>query len=202
MPTPKDIIAAIPPGTIEKISAALDAKRKVDNFREVRDTARTLVEEFEKLEDKTLGKRRNATQFFTPADEFEPTKNKVVKTVDVIMAANLMAADFMVRVWPGYLVTKIRECVIATAAAAAGVSAGKKLVAAKVLAKTGGRLLAGAIGAILGAFFAAVTQDTEMRLLEKEIRRALAVRRKDLNTLPLAQDKKPSRVGPTYTRHP
>lgn len=202
MTTPNDILGAIPPGTIAKIGAALDAKKKAENFKEVRDTAREMVDAFEKAEDATLGKRRVAAQFFTPDVSFEPERNKVVKTVDVIMAANLMTADFMVRVWPDYLVTKVRECVIATAGAAAGMAAGKKLVSAKILAKTGGKLLAGVIGSVIGSFVAAVVQDTEQRLLEKKVRKAFAARRKDLNTLPLSQAKKSSKMGPTYTRHP
>jgi len=188
-------MATITPEQIENAKKALELAERAVDYKALRETGRGLIEEVERDEDKMFGKREGKN-FFEPESEFEPEKNKLVKTSDVIVALNLIAAHFIVRTWPGYLRTKIEEWVIAKFAGAAGVIAGMAIAMKATKA-----FLQKTVGAIVGAFAVKTTQEVEMRLLEKQIRGPAAKIRRELNEAALAQEKKPVRMGPTYTRN-
>jgi len=164
-------------------------------FRDVRKTARQLVADLESSEDYVLGKREAAENFPT-LREFELKKNKVVKVSDVIAAANLIAANFIVRTWPNFLKTKLEEYAVSKIGSAAA-----KAAATKIAAKGGVRAVSGWLAALFGSLFTAGTQEIEMRKLEREIRRMSTALRRELNETALSQAKKPVRMGKVVTRN-
>ena len=165
------------------------------NFVAFRKTARQLVSDLESSEGYVLGKREGTENFPTLRD-FELKKNKVVKVSDVIAAANLIAAHFMVRVWPEFLKTKIEEFAVSKIASALAKSA-----AVKLTMKTAAKGVSGWVGAFFGALAGSATQQGEMQKLEREIRRSATVWRRELNANALSQAKKPVRMGKVSTRN-
>jgi len=181
--------------TLDNARQALDLAERAIDFTSLRETMRGLIDEVEKDEDTYLGKREGKN-FQEPDASFEPERNKLVKTSDVIVALNLIAAHFIVRTWPGYLKTKIEEWIVSRVAGAAGVLAGMSLALKFTKA-----FLQRTIGAVVGAFAVKATQEVEMRLLEKKIREESTAVRRELNEGALSQEKKPVRIGPVYTRN-
>jgi len=182
--------------TAAELAKWLKAAQKANDFRNLREGMKDVIWEIEREEDNEFGKREG-TEFFKTDKSFEPERNKVVKVSDVLAAANLIAAQFMVRTWPGFLKTKIEEYVLGKVVGAVAAKA-----AAKLSLKSIAKAISGAIGAVAGAFAVRTTQAEEMKALEKKIREGSAKWRKELNELALSQAKKPARVGPTYTRNP
>lgn len=187
---------------LEKINPAinianktLEGKEKYYRFINLKDEMKGIVEDIEYDEDKLFGKREPKA-FFEPEKEFEPQKNKVVKVSAVIAALNLQAAHFMFRTWPDVLLAKLREQLIGKIASVAGAA-----IAVSITKEITGKAISGTIGSIVGAFVTKGVQVGEMKSLETEIRAGCKKVRKSFNAEALAQVKKPSRVGPTYTRH-
>ena len=176
------------------LNSALQNAQKIFDFKELRDSMRREVKKADEDADAFFGKRE-ATEFFETDASFEEKKNKVVKVSDVIATLNLMAGEFIVRTWPDFLLAKIREFVVGKIASAAG-----KAAAIKITTAAGKKAISGAVGAVVGAFFTTGIQKAEMEALEKEIRAGMVKWRRELNGESLSQDKKPSRIGPTYTR--
>jgi len=177
------------------IGKAIAAIQKADKFLDVRERLGEIVEGVETDEDRFLGKRE-ATEYFKADSSFEPDRNKVIKVSDVIAAANLISAEFIVRTWPRFIKSKLKEYIIGKIA---GAAAGK--AAAILTLKAGAGPLVQIIQAIVSAFTVRTTQKIEAQEIEKAIRDGSAAHRKSLNDLQLSQEKKPSRVGPTYTRN-
>lgn len=173
---------------------------KVSEFLELRKATRDFVGKLEQLEDDVLGKR-HPQEFFPTDASFEPPKNQVVKVSSVIAALNLMAANFMIRTWPEYLKTRMRELIVGRIAGVL-TAATVTTIIGKMSAKKLATALAGPIGALAGAAAVKLTQEKEMRALEIALRKASVKVRRSFQSLALSQRKKPARVGPTYTRHP
>lgn len=192
---PRLEMATIKPPTMDDAKQAIDLAERAIDFTALRETMRGLIGEVEADEDKLLGKREGKN-FYEADASFEPERNKLVKTSDVIVALNLIAAHFIVRTWPGYLKTKIEEWIVSRVAGAAGVLAGMSLALKFTKA-----FLQRTIGAFVGAFAVKVTQEAEMRGLEKTIRKNSTAVRRELNEAALSQKPKPVRIGPTYTRN-
>ena len=177
------------------LNQTLQTAQNVFDFKEMRDLMRKEVKKADDDADAFFGKRE-AAEFFPTDSSFENQKNKVVKVSDVIATLNLMAGQFIVKTWPDFLLAKIREFVVGKIAGAAG-----KAAAIKITTEAGKKSVAGGIGAIVGAFFESGIQKAEMEGLEKEIRAGMVKWRRELNGEALSQQKKPSRMGPTLTRH-
>lgn len=192
---------------IPNVAATVATGEKVLEFVELRKATRDFVGKLEQLEDDVLGKR-HPQEFFPTDASFEPPKNQVVKVSSVIAALNLMAANFMIRTWPEYLKTRMRELIVGriagvfTAATVTTIIGKMSAKIGKMSAKKLATALAGPIGALAGAAAVKLTQEKEMRALEIDLRKASVKVRRSFQSLALSQRKKPARVGPTYTRHP
>ena len=183
---------------LPRLEMALDLRNPLDlkKFYDLREEGKRIVEENKKQADRDIGGQRVGKAFYEAKKDFEPTRPKLVKTSDVIAAANLMAANFMVRVWPEFLKAKLEEWVIAKTANAITAKA-----AVGLLTSAGKKEISKVLGPVLGSFATKITQEAEMRALEKKMREGFLEIRKQLNDSALSQEKKPSRIGPVYTRN-
>lgn len=187
---------AVTPQNIEDAKRALAVVEEAIDFKALRDTMRQLIRDVEKDEDAMFGQERVATEFFKPESDFEETRNKVVKTSTVIVALNLIAAQFIVKTWPGYLKTKIEEWIISKVAGVTAATA-----ALGIAIKAGKAAISRVLGFIVGAFTTTFVQEAEMRVLEKRIRNPATAVRRELNEAALSQAKKSSKVGEVSTRN-
>jgi len=175
--------------------SALNIIKDATEFRELRKLTRDFVDEADAIAEDALGERE-ATANFAEDSSFETKANKLVKSSDVIAALNLMAAHFAVRVWPEFLLAKLKEYAVGKIAGAAA-----RTAATNIAINSGQKAVSGAVGAIVGAGATSEVQAAEMKALEKEIRAATSKVRRELNEAALPKVKKPSRMGPTFVRY-